>query len=61
VRARALSGLAWAGAVLDPTLNDAARGGEARLSPPQAAVRVHVIPGDEELVLARAAAALLLT
>jgi acetate kinase len=59
VRARALSGLAWAGAVLDPTLNDAARGGEARLSPPQAAVSVHVIPGDEEMVLARAAAALL--
>ena len=59
VRSRALSGLAWAGAVLDPTLNEAARGGEARLSAPRAAVRVHVIPADEELVLARAAVALL--
>ena len=58
VRTRALAGLAWAGVVLDPTLNDAARGGEARLSAPGAAVRVQVIESDEESVLARAAAAL---
>jgi acetate kinase len=58
VRVRALAGLAWAGVVLDPTLNDGARGGEARVSAPGAAVRVQVIESDEESVLARAAAAL---
>jgi len=59
VRERALSGLAWAGALLDPALNEAARGGRARISALDATVKVHVIPGDEELVMARAAAALL--
>jgi acetate kinase len=58
VRARALAGLAWAGVVLDPTLNDAARGGEAHLSAAGATVRVQVIESDEESVLARAAGAL---
>jgi acetate kinase len=59
VRARALSGLAWAGVTLDTALNDAARGGAARISAPGAAIALHVIVPDEELVLARAAAALL--
>jgi acetate kinase len=59
VRSRALSGLEWAGVVLDAAVNEAARGGDARLSAARSAVRVHVIPPDEELVLARAAAALL--
>src|SRR4029077_15267343 len=58
VRSRALAGLEWAGVGLDPALNEAARGGDARLSAARSAVRVHVIAPDEELVLARAAAAL---
>jgi acetate kinase len=61
VRGRALSGLKWAGVALDVALNEAARGGDARLSTTASAVRVHVIAPDEELVLARAAAALLET
>jgi len=61
VRGRALSGLGWAGVVLDATLNEAARGGDARLSAASSAVRVHVIAPDEELILARAAAALVET
>jgi acetate kinase len=54
-------GLKCAGVVLDAALNEAARGGDARLSAEGSAVRVHVIAPDEELVLARAAAALLST
>jgi acetate kinase len=59
VRARALAGLAWAGVTLEAALNDAAVGGEARINLPTATIPVHVIVPDEELVLARAAAALL--
>ena len=59
VRARALAGLGWAGVALDPALNDAARGQEARISPAGAAVSVHVIAPDEDSILARAAGALL--
>jgi acetate kinase len=58
VRSRALAGLAWAGVVLDPILNEAARGGDARVSAAAAPIKVHVISVDEELVLARAAASL---
>ena len=58
VRVRALSGLAWAGVELDSVLNGAARGGAARISAPTARITVRVIVPDEELVLARAAAAL---
>lgn len=56
VRARALANLEWAGIVLDPVLNDAAREGEARISDRSATVRVHVAATDEERVLLRAAA-----
>lgn len=59
VRARALSGLAWAGIELEPALNEAARGGPACISAPTATITVRVIVPDEERVLARAAAALL--
>jgi acetate kinase len=59
VRARALSGLAWAGVRLDAALNDAARGGAACISAAGVPIALHVIVPDEELVLARAAAALL--
>jgi acetate kinase len=60
VRARAVAGLSWAGVVLDAARNEAARGGDARISAAAAAVRMHVIAVDEESVLARAAAALTL-
>jgi acetate kinase len=59
VRARALANLEWAGIVLDPVLNDAAREGEARISDRSATIAVHVATTDEERVLLRAAAALL--
>jgi acetate kinase len=58
VRARALTGLAWTGMALDPALNEAARGGDARISAARAAVRVHVVATDEESILADAAAAI---
>lgn len=56
VRARALAGLSWAGIALDPALNNAARGGAARIDAGDSGVRVHVAAVDEELALARAAA-----
>jgi len=58
VRSRALAGLGFAGVRLDEALNEAARGGEAGISPAGAAVRVQVIAVDEESVLAHAAAAI---
>jgi acetate kinase len=58
VRARALANLEWAGIVLDPVLNDAAREGEARISDRSAKVAVHVAAVDEERVLLDAAVAL---
>lgn len=59
VRARALANLEWAGIVLDPVLNDAARKGDARISDRSASVAVHVATADEERVLLHAAAVLL--
>jgi len=59
VRSRALAGLGWAGIELDTALNEAARGGDARIGAAQAQVKLHVLTVDEESVLARAAAALL--
>jgi acetate kinase len=56
VRARAVSGLGWAGVRLDQALNNAARGGEARISAPAATVTLQVIAADEESLLASAAA-----
>ncbi|MBV8910222.1 MAG: acetate/propionate family kinase, partial [Gammaproteobacteria bacterium] len=58
VRSRALSGLGWAGVELDAARNEAARGGEARISAAAATVGIQVIAVDEESLLARAAAAL---
>jgi acetate kinase len=58
VRAGALAGLGWAGVALDPALNTAARGGDARISASPAEVSLQVVAVDEESVLARAAAAL---
>jgi acetate kinase len=59
VRARALANLEWAGIVLDPVLNDAARGGDARISDRSSRVPVHAAATDEEGVLLHAVAALL--
>jgi acetate kinase len=59
VRARAVTGLEWAGIALDHDANSAARGGDACLSAPGSRVRVQVIATDEESVLAAAAAAMM--
>ena len=55
VRRRILTDMAWAGIEIDSAANDAARGQEARIDTSGRAVRVHVIPVEEERVLARAA------
>jgi acetate kinase len=59
VRERILADLEWAGIELDRSANQAAVGAEARIDTARSAVRVYVIPVDEELVLARAAVSLL--
>jgi acetate kinase len=58
VRARICEGLAWAGLVLDPAANAAARG-EAYIGARAAAVDTWVIPTDEERMLARQTRALI--
>ncbi len=55
IRERILASLGWAGIRLDPTANAAARGEDARISAAESRVHVHVIPVDEEHVLAAAA------
>jgi acetate kinase len=57
VRQRILTGMGWAGVEIDATANDAARGQEARIDTSRLPVRVHVVPVEEEGVLARAALA----
>ena len=57
VRARALAGMEWAGIELDAAANGAARGAEAAIHSAASRVRVMVVPVDEELVMVRAAAA----
>lgn len=59
VRQRILSDMGWAGIEIDATANDAARGQEARIDTSRQPVRVHVIPAEEEGVLARAALGLI--
>lgn len=59
VRARVCSGLERLGVVLDPERNREANGREARISADGSPVEIHVIPLDEELYMARAAALLL--
>jgi acetate kinase len=55
VRARILAPLAWAGVELDTLANDQALGSEARITRPGSAIEVHVIPSDEDGLLANAA------
>ncbi len=60
VRARICAGLAWLGLRIDPGANADPRGGAAtRVSAPESAIGVWVIPSDEERVMAAAAAAAL--
>jgi acetate kinase len=59
VRQRILAGMGWAGIEIDAAANDAARGQEARIDTSRQPVRVHVIPAEEEGVLARAALAII--
>jgi acetate kinase len=59
VRQRMLAGMGWAGIEIDVAANDAARGQEARIDTSRQPVRVHVIPVEEEGVLARAALGLI--
>jgi len=55
IRERILAPFAWAGVELDKQANDAARGTEASISGPRSAIRVEVIPVDEERAIAEAA------
>ena len=55
VRAKVLSGLEWAGVMLDHSANQSARGSECRLSARDSRVSVWVIPVDEELLMVRSA------
>jgi acetate kinase len=55
IRAACLAGLAGLGIELDPAANEAALGGDARISPPGARVAVHTVVVDEAGELARAA------
>jgi acetate kinase len=59
VRAAALQGLDFCGARIDATLNEAARGTEARIDSGAAQIQLHVLKSDEESILAAAGAALL--
>lgn len=56
VRRDALAGLERLGIVVDPERNEAPGGGERRISADDSAVEVLVIPTNEELAIARAAA-----
>ncbi|OCP15470.1 MULTISPECIES: acetate/propionate family kinase [unclassified Ensifer] len=58
IRARIAEGLAWLGAELDPTANDA---GAMLISAPASRVALYLIPTDEELMIARHTLALLRT
>jgi acetate kinase len=53
VRARSLEGLDALGLLLDGERNERARGTETEISPDGAAVRIFVVPTDEELLIAR--------
>lgn len=59
IRSRIIRGFDWCGLRLDDDLNRAARASEASIGPPASAIRVLVIPADEERVIARETAACL--
>ena len=61
VRARIIEGMEWAGLILDPGANDVTVGGaEGRISQARGALGAWVIPTDEELLIARDTARLVL-
>jgi acetate kinase len=53
IRQKILEGLGSLGLELDPAANEAARGCEADISTPGSAVRILVVPTNEELMIAR--------
>jgi acetate kinase len=59
IRARICEDMAWCGFGLDPARNDAAVGVEAAIGRDGGGSHVHVIPTDEEVVIARETAACL--
>jgi acetate kinase len=59
IRARVLETLSFAGITIDPGLNKACRGTDARLSVPGAPVQVWVLSVDEARIMARSGLALL--
>jgi acetate kinase len=59
MRARICAGLEWFGVALDQGRNADANGSEARISSDSSRITVYVVPLDEELYMARAAARLL--
>jgi acetate kinase len=56
IRARIVEGLGWLGAELDPAANEA---GAALISTAKSRVALHVLPTDEELMIARHTLALI--
>jgi acetate kinase len=56
IRARIVEGLGWLGAELDPAANEA---GVALISTAKSRVALHVLPTDEELMIARHTLALI--
>ena len=60
VRERACAGMKWCGLVLDRARNALARGIEAPIHAVGSGIEAHVIPVDEELVIARDTAACLI-
>jgi acetate kinase len=61
IRARIVAGMEWAGLNLDPAANDRTTGGaEGRISRDDARLAAWVIPTDEELLIARDTARLVL-
>jgi acetate kinase len=53
VRARICTGLEWAGLKLDADANAKTVGHEGRITTPDSTLHAHVIPTDEELLIAR--------
>ena len=59
IRERILSGLEWCGLVFDRIANNAAAGGEARISAPDSRIEVWIVPVDEATTLAQEAITML--
>jgi acetate kinase len=51
--------MSWAGIELDAAANESARGAEAAIQSARSTVRVQVVPVNEELVMVRAAEAVM--